>query len=57
MNWYKCHKERNWDIVMFSDEWTFYLKAPGGMRWVMRNEQYVAPLTNYTHKINCLGAF
>ena len=26
MNWCKRHKDRNWDNVMFSDEWTFYLK-------------------------------
>ena len=42
---------------MFSDEWIFYLKAPGGMRWVMKNEQYVVPRTKYTHKINRWGAF
>ena len=28
---------------MISDEWAFYLKAPGGMRWVMKNEQKVVP--------------
>ena len=33
---YKTHKDRNWDNVMFSDEWTFYLKAPGGMRCVIK---------------------
>ena len=37
MNWYKCHKDKNWDDVKFSDKWTFYLKAPGGMRWMIMN--------------------
>ena len=32
MNWCKRHKDRNWDDIMFSDKWTVYLKAPGGMR-------------------------
>ena len=36
MNWCKRQKIRNCDDVMFSDEWTFYLKASGGMRWVMK---------------------
>ena len=36
MNWCKLHKDRNWEDVMFSDKWTFYLKATGGMRWVMK---------------------
>ena len=57
MNWCKRHKDRNCDDVMFSDEWTFYLKAPGGMRWVIKKEQYVVPRTKYTHKINCWGVF
>ena len=42
---------------MFSDEWTFYLKAPGGMKWVMKSEQYVVQRTKYTHKINSWRAF
>ena len=37
MNWYKRHKDKNWDDVKFSDKWTFYLKAPGGMRLVKMN--------------------
>ena len=57
MNWCKRHKDRNWDDVMFSDEWTFYLKAPGGMWWVMKNEQYVMPRTKYTYKINSWREF
>ena len=36
MNWYKRHKDRNRDEVIFPDEWTFYLKAPRGIRWVMK---------------------
>ena len=32
---------------MFSDELGFYLKASGGMRWVVKNEQYVVPRTIY----------
>ena len=32
MNWCKRHKDRNWDNVMFSDEWTFNLKAPEGIK-------------------------
>ena len=32
MNWHKRHKDKNWDDIIFSDEWTFYLKAHGGMR-------------------------
>ena len=38
MNWCKCHKNKDWDDVMFSNEWTFYLKTPGGMKLVMKNE-------------------
>ena len=57
MNWCKRDKDRNWDNVMFSNDWTFYLKASGGMRWVMKNEQYVVPKTKYTHKINCWEKF
>ena len=38
INWCKCHKDWNWDDAMFSDEWKIYLKAPGGMRWVMKIE-------------------
>ena len=26
MNWCKRHKVGNWDDLIFSDEWTFYLK-------------------------------
>ena len=55
--WCKRHKDKNWDDVMFSDEWIFYLKVPGGLRWVMKNEQYVVSRAKYTHKINFWRSF
>ena len=42
---------------MFSDEWTLYLKASRGMRWVIKNKQYAVQRTKYTHKIYCWGEF
>ena len=57
MYWFKRHKDRNLEYVMYSDESTFYLKAPGGIRWTIKNEQYVVSRTKYTHKINFWGAF
>ena len=39
MNWCKCHKDRNWDYIMFSAEWTFYLKkTPEEMRSLKKKE-------------------
>ena len=56
MNWCIHHKDRNWDNVIFSDEWTFYLKAPGRWDEWWKIKQYVMSKTKYTQNDKLLGS-
>ena len=30
LNWWARHKNQEWDKIIFTDKWTFYLEAPKG---------------------------
>ena len=37
VKWCKRNQNRDWRNVIFIDEWTFYLKAPSGKKWIKRD--------------------
>ena len=57
LNWCARHKNQSWDKIIFTDEWTFYLEAPKGHKWLKIGESYFFETQKYSKKkINCWGA-
>ena len=57
LNWCARHKNQSWDKIIFTDEWTFYLEAPKGHKWLKIGESYFSETQKYSKKkINCWGA-
>ena len=57
LNWCARHKNQSWEKIIFTDEWTFYLEAPKGHKWLKIGESYFSETQKYSKKkINCWGA-
>ena len=50
-------QESEWDKIIFTDEWTFYLEAAKGHKWLKIGESYFSETQKYSKKkIHCWGA-
>ena len=50
LNWWTRHTNQEWDKIIFTDKYTFYLDAPKGQKWLKIGEPYFHKLKIFKAK-------